>query len=80
MLKRFFVFLMAFSLLSAHLAQAMSSDEERDGENFSYTTSSKVPPPLERDEGLDFQDKAFIGVTFASLIAALLFVYKFKPS
>jgi hypothetical protein len=79
MLKRFFVFLMAFSLLSANLAHAMS-DEERDGENFSYTTSSKAPPPLERDEGLDFQDKAFISVTFASLIAALLFVYKFKPS
>ena len=75
MLKRFFVFLMAFSLLSAHLAQAMSSDDE----DFHDHKSSKVPPPLGRDEGLDFQDKAFLGITFTSLIAALFVVYKYKP-
>lgn len=80
MLKRFFIFLMAFSLLSTHLAQAVSSDEESDGEDFRYAKSSKVPPPSARNDSLGFQDVAFISVTFASLIAAFYFVLKSKPN
>jgi len=78
MLKRFFVFLMAFSLLSTHLAQAMS-DEGNDGDDSYYAKNSKAPP-LGKDDSLDFQDKAFISITLASLIAALFVVYKYKPN